>query len=567
VKTEAQRPAGREGRVPLPAKEIAPHAALSLLTLATFARGVPYPLQGSWDDGRFIVDNRDVHEVSWRSLQSIFGAPHFQAYHPLHLLSYWLDVPWVGANAVVLHATSLLLWLVAANLVLLALMQLGCSASAALIAAAVCALHPVQVEAVSWATGRKDVLAMTFSCSCILLHARSERASDRCAWLERLAYVFAVLSKTTALPLPAVLVLADVTLRKRPLRQALAREVPSLLLGAGLSVYVVLLWQQEQMIRPSSGWLGRVVATFGHQLGTALWPSSTSPMYSTEAVALVSGSAVLASVALLVAGSLAVSGGAGRAVFSLGAFTLLMLPVSNAIAMYFPYQDRYLSLPLLGLCFGLAAALDAVPTRARRAALSLGAALVVVLGLRCWQYQGEWQSEVRLWGHAASTQTDAYYALMKLGEVRRRAGDLYGAIRAYQHLLQLDPKRTMGHAALLQAVALRDEKLRRLAPSQAERYAREYYDALEDPEALRELAAHLLQAGYLRTTELPLAKAFALQPVSDAVLEHAADVQFAEGRPSLGLFYLGQMRRATQRADLRGLAEGARRQLAAAPVL
>ena len=65
---------------------------------ATFARALPFGLQASWDDDRFIVDNPLVHEVSFTNLNAILAGPHFQAYHPLHLLSYWLDVPcWVQA--------------------------------------------------------------------------------------------------------------------------------------------------------------------------------------------------------------------------------------------------------------------------------------------------------------------------------------------------------------------------------------------------------------------------------------------------------------------------------------
>ena len=117
--------------------------------------------------------------------------------------------------------------------------------------------------------------------------------------------------------------------------------------------------------------------------------------------------------------------GARRAVFTLAAFGLLLLPVSNALPMLFPYQDRYLSLPSVALAFGFGALFDTATAIAKgRWPIALFGVIVVALGLRCVQYQGEWSSEARLWGHAASTQPDAYYAFMKLGEVRRRAGNL-----------------------------------------------------------------------------------------------------------------------------------------------
>ena len=62
---------------------------VAVAAAAVFARGVPGPLL-IWDDRRFLVDNIDVQEVSIESLSSIFGKVHFQAWHPLHLLAYWL---------------------------------------------------------------------------------------------------------------------------------------------------------------------------------------------------------------------------------------------------------------------------------------------------------------------------------------------------------------------------------------------------------------------------------------------------------------------------------------------
>ena len=85
-------------------------AAIVLCALVIFARAVPYPLQRSWDDGRFILDNPLVASVSWANFVALTTEVHFEAFHPLHLLSYWLDVPWFGAEPWVVHGVSLALW-------------------------------------------------------------------------------------------------------------------------------------------------------------------------------------------------------------------------------------------------------------------------------------------------------------------------------------------------------------------------------------------------------------------------------------------------------------------------
>jgi tetratricopeptide (TPR) repeat protein len=197
----------------------------------------------------------------------------------------------------------------------------------------------------------------------------------------------------------------------------------------------------------------------------------------------------------------------------------------------------------------------------------LAGGAVAVLAARTLQYQGVWQDELRLWGHAASVHPDAYYAWMKLGEVRRDRGAFDGSIRAYQHVTALDPRRKLGHVALFQSVALRDEHLRALPASAAESYARAYYAALDNPDHLRELATDLLARGYLRAAELPLGRALELQPFPDSALEHAAEVQFAAERPTLALLYLRHMRQPTRKPELLAAAAQARAALVTAPLL
>jgi protein O-mannosyl-transferase len=555
---------------PRPSAWLRLHIAVSIAAIAAFARAVPYPLQASWDDGRFIVDNTAVHSVSWAALRSFFSAPHFEAYHPLHLLAYWLDVPWAGAHGPVLHATNLLLWTLGLNLLLRVFGALGLGPASAALATLAFGLHPIQVEVVSWASGRKDVLALLFSAAAMLCHLRATHWLAPSAWLSRLFFACAALSKTTALPLPLVLLLADVLLRGRSAREAIRHQWLSLVLAAGLGLGVIAIWSEHSMIRAGDSGVAsgpaRVGTTLTHHLSTALWPSATSPLYATDALASPGALPFVALAGFALACVWARRTGARRTLFVLGAFALWLLPVSNLVPMYFPLQDRYLSLPLIGLAFGLGAALDTLRARNPRLTWALGGAVLLALALRCVQYQGEWASETRLFGHAASTHPKAYYAHMKLGEVRRRAGDLHGSVRAYKELLRIDPARKVGYAALLQAAALRDEHLRGLSPSRAEAYAAEFYEKAENPDALLALTAQMLQSGHLRALEVPLRRALDLRPVPDAALESAAALHFREGRPTLGAFYLRRMQRPTQRPELRQQLERVSPALAESPL-
>ncbi|HKP64384.1 MAG TPA: hypothetical protein VJV78_46925 [Polyangiales bacterium] len=528
---------------------------IALAAIAVFGRALPYPLQRSWDDGRFILDNTAVREPSLRALGQIFGEQHFEAYHPLHLLGYWLDVPWFGPVPWVLHAVSLALWIGALWLLYGALRALALAPWAAVLGTLACGLHPVQVEAVSWATGRKDVLALLFASASLWLHLRARSSWDGSAWASRVAYALALLSKTTALPLPLVMITLDVlTGRARPWRALLA-QLPNLLLAAAASVGVLLIWRDHTMLRTTLGGPElaplRFVQTLGHQLCTAFWPAHTAPMYSTESVVRLDAGNIAAVVAWLAACVFSWRSGARLVAAGLIAFGLLMLPVSNLVPMYFPLQDRYLSLPLAGLGLALAAECQRVSAKHQRAALLFVGALIACLGLRTVQYAGVWRDEASLWGHAASTQPDAEYAWLKLGEVRRESGELEAAIAAYQAAVQTAPLRKLARAALFEAVALRDERIAGISPSQARALAQRFYEQMDSGSGLQELAAYLLQRGYVRSLELPLQIVLAREPLPDDALQKIALAQLKQGRGSLARFYAANMKKPSEDPALR----------------
>src|SRR5207237_1418158 len=90
------------------------------------------------------------------------------------------------------------------------------------IAALVFALHPIQVESVTWISQRKTLMGSAGALTAILCHleyGRTGRAAMR--WASVGALAFAVMSKPTAMFVPIVLVLLDIW----PLRRISLRTV------------------------------------------------------------------------------------------------------------------------------------------------------------------------------------------------------------------------------------------------------------------------------------------------------------------------------------------------------
>ena len=181
-----------EGRLALP------------LLLGTLVAYLPALHAGIiWDDRSFIMDNALIHRANglWR----IWFSTKPVDYYPVTSTLWWIEWRlWGGAPLgyhvvnVLLHALDgFLLWRLLARL----------EVPGAWLAAALFAVHPVNVESVAWIAEGKNVLAMLFYLVSLSCFVRSRPLGGSWRWygLSLVAFLLALLSKTVVAPMPFVL--------------------------------------------------------------------------------------------------------------------------------------------------------------------------------------------------------------------------------------------------------------------------------------------------------------------------------------------------------------------------
>lgn len=550
-------------RAPVPSAAAPPptpwwaRLAIALAALAAFAPSFTSPLLHTWDDQRFILDE-DVLHPSLAGLASFFTEQRYEAYHPLHLLSYWIDVPWVGPNGPVIHVVSCVLWCGVLFLAFEVLRRLGLGIPAALVATIAFGVHPVMVEPVAWASGRKDILAIGFALGALFFHLRARHWNDRDAWISRGLFVLGALAKTSILPLPIALFFVDLWGARRSTKDAAIFQAPAVVAAAALGVIVILIWRAHSMLRgDASEAVGVemlvVPATFTHQILTVLWPARVSPVYPTSHdTALEWTYAVIGPLVVALSLNWAVLRRkhplGQRAGLGITWFVLFLLPVSNLLPMYFQWQDRYVAASVFGIALVFGAGVEALATPNAREtwirALVTGAVAIVPLGIRTNEYVRVWSSDRTLWHHAVTAQPEAYFAWIKLGEARRDEGAYDASLAAYAEAIAIQPQTRLGHAAFVYVLGLRDEEREHLdGESHALGFSTRYLGVADDAPGLRDLAAEMLDDGYHDATTYVLGRSFDLEPVDDDRIERAVAFHLRGGREWLARFYMSRMTR------------------------
>ena len=161
-------------------------------------------------NGEFIWDDVDIYVVQNPLLRASDGLFRFwftteaRDYYPLAYSLYWIEWRLFGDSPAGYHVVNVLLHGFAC--VVLWRLLVRASIPAAWMAAAIFALHPVNVEAVAWIAQAKSILAGLFGFAAVYCHVRyNESAQDRWYWASALCFGLSLSAKPTLIFLPLAL--------------------------------------------------------------------------------------------------------------------------------------------------------------------------------------------------------------------------------------------------------------------------------------------------------------------------------------------------------------------------
>jgi Tfp pilus assembly protein PilF len=403
-----------------------------------------------------------------------FEPTALQQYYPLTGTTFWLDYQLWKFWTVPYHVENVLLHALAALLFWRLLLRL--EVPGAWLASALFALHPVMVESVAWITERKNVLSLVLYLGALLAYLRYAQGvtGDRCQvtrtdamrsrdtghgsllyWLALVLFLGALLAKTTAFSLPAVIVLLGWWKRGQiRWRADVLPTLPFFALAVGFCA--VTAWLEKYHVGAQGpdfalSFPQRCVVAgraFWFYPGKLFWPENLCFVYPRwqpnagswwQWVYPVSAVGVVLTV-------WGMRGWIGRGpVTALLFYVGTLFPVLgfiNAYGMRYSFVwDHWVYLSALGLMALAGAVVVRAGEYVRKPAVAygFGAMVLPVLGLLTWRQAGMYTDTETLWRETLARNPDCWLAHNNLGLLLGNQEHIDEAMEHYRKAIQINP--------------------------------------------------------------------------------------------------------------------------------
>ncbi|MFT5126615.1 MAG: tetratricopeptide (TPR) repeat protein [Rhodothermales bacterium] len=412
-------------------------SALALIVFAVFANSFGNQFT-NWDDRMLVLENAQVTEPN---LVGIFTPEPGRTYQPVRVLSYAIDYALWGDKPLGYHIVNTALHATAAILLMLLLTRIfdalrgedqhAQNRLAAAVAAALFALHPINVESVTWLSSRKYGLLASCGFGSLLAYLIStsgEKLKRIPSAISAILMLLALLSSPFAVSLPPLLIYFDFCRDRfqRPFRRwrgyapvavvALAYPLIWLALMGGGESNAARKWHEDDNAFVTTLSMLSVLWDYAVNLACPLFLNNKYPreiVHSIVEPRLLAALILIAGVSWLMWRSWQKK--APLPLFLGGWFLVCWLPVSNIIPISTMIADRYMYLPAVAIFAGFGLLVQ-------RKQLPIAAVVFLLLAGISIARNRVWANSVTLWADSVSKGPNNAIAQNNYGMALKESG-------------------------------------------------------------------------------------------------------------------------------------------------
>ena len=399
-----------------------------------------------FDDTLLIIDNISVIQAGrWSSILWAIRSYDPELYIPLTFLSLQLDAVIGGLNPFIFHLDNLLEHIINGLLVVWILQLLFKRLDVSILLGLLFLVHPLNTEAVAWASGRKDLLSTLFFLFSIAAYLQYQERGGKWGIGGVTSGVLSMLAKISTAPLPIILIVLD-WLQGRALSFKSLWKKKGYFIAAILLGLIALLGKDVVLARsdPASVFLliPRSTVFYFEKL---LLPINLSILYPYEEAAVTfANPAITFSWVLLIAAVIGIWFVRKKwPTLAAGALITFLLLIPSFFQYYrgselYLAADRYMYMPFLGVLIMLAPVLASLIDRFKKIAIGTFIALLLILSVAAFDRSGVWRNTYTLFSDALLT-SESFGAYEKVGAWLLREGDREGAVKALKRSIELAP--------------------------------------------------------------------------------------------------------------------------------
>lgn len=400
-------------------------AGFAVLALVTYGPSLANAFV-VFDDDLLITENPIVHVLSPVTVVRAFSTYDPELFIPLTLLHY--QVAWLigGGSPWIFHALQLLLHTANALLVVLCIRQFGYRTLLAVLCGALFLVHPINTEAVAWASALKDVLTTFFGLACIVSYQRWRHGRSHWYAVAVCCFVLGLAAKVSIILLPVALLMFD----WRSKRTTTMREMmPFIIIAMIFGVIAVIGKLQDFGNTPLPATALLMAAGGVASLGRIVWPAGYSVLYPyTGTVSLWSAEMILPLLIVIALGIVTAASTRRTRDVATGAALSVLTFIPNAAHpltagdIYLTF-DRYAYFPFIGVLIILAWVLSR-PAWGQRAIPAAGVIVISGLAVLAQRQSRVWLSTETLFRNVLAHHDNSQLAYAKIGAIDSDAGNL-----------------------------------------------------------------------------------------------------------------------------------------------
>jgi tetratricopeptide (TPR) repeat protein len=410
-----------------------------------------------WDDEYLVVKNTFIQNRDY--IKEIFTTHLFKAvgtesnfYRPIQSLTLLIDYVIWGLNPSGYHLTNTLIHIINAILVYWLALLLLAEVKTALLSALFFLAHPIQVQAVTYISGRADPLMTLFSLLSFILFIRVTKQFSKKLNIgyfgSILCLILALLSKEAASILPVLFLLYLWILQKKNLYRTATSSIIFFI------VVAIYFWFRIGILKitgvhpalvniPLLDRLLIALKAFGQYVGLLVFPSN---LHMERIIAIKNGAlniGIWIPLAFLILCIILIFKSANKyklISFGLSWFLINLLPVSNIYPLNASIAEHWLYLPSIG--FFLAVSVFLTEIKYRKTITVISVAILIILSILTIRQNSYWREPISFFQKTLKFRPDNARLYYGLGTVYKKKKMFAEAKREFAKALELNPKYT-----------------------------------------------------------------------------------------------------------------------------